>query len=79
MRCTTRGGLVVDPRKPTQRYGRRVYDRVWPQNLVAAVPARIGGDTWCHHNGCVKEKQLRVERVAVRSKSQELVHFASAK
>jgi hypothetical protein len=40
------------------------------------VPAGIGGSTWCHHEGCVKVKQLRVERVAVKSISQELVHFA---
>jgi hypothetical protein len=79
MRCATHGGLVVDPRKNTQRYGRRVFDRVRPQNSVMAVPTGIRGGTWRHREGCVKVKELRVERVAVRSKSQELVHFALAK
>jgi hypothetical protein len=35
--------------------------------------------TWCHHIRCVEAKQLRVEHVAVKSKFQELVHFALAK
>jgi hypothetical protein len=76
---STRGGLMADPRKNTQRYGRRVFDRVRPQNSVMAVPTGIRGGTWRHREGCVKAKELRVERVAVRSKSQELVHFALAK
>jgi hypothetical protein len=70
---------VADPRKNNQRYGRRVFDRDRPQNSVVAVPTGIGGGMWRHHGGCVEEKQLRVERVAVRSISQELVHFAPAK
>jgi hypothetical protein len=45
MRCATHGGLVVNPRKTTQRYERRVFDRVWPQNSVVVVFAGIGGST----------------------------------
>ena len=33
-----------------------------PQNSAVAVPAGIGGSTWCHHEVCVEAKQLRVER-----------------
>jgi hypothetical protein len=47
-----------------------------PQNSAVAVQAGIGGGTWHHHGGCVEAKQLHVERVTVRSKSKELVHFA---
>jgi hypothetical protein len=36
----------------------------------------IGGGTWQHSEGCVKAKQLHVERVTVESKTYELVHFA---
>ena len=28
----------------------------------------IRGDTWCHHGGCVKVKQLREDCVTARSK-----------
>jgi hypothetical protein len=52
------------------------YDRVWPQNSSVAVSVGIGGGTWRHHEGCIEAKQLHVEHVAVRSISQELVHFA---
>jgi hypothetical protein len=76
MWCASRSGLVVDPRKTTQCYGRRVFDRVWPQNSAVVVSAGIRGDTWHHREGCVKANQLHVECMAVRSKSQELVHFA---
>jgi hypothetical protein len=31
-----------------------------------AVPARIGGDMWCHCEGFIEAKQLRVERLDVR-------------
>jgi hypothetical protein len=41
----------------------------WP------FPVGIEGDMWHHHGGCTEAKQLRVERVTVRSISQELVHF----
>jgi hypothetical protein len=41
-----------------------------PQNLVATVVlVGISGDTWHHNEGCVKVKQLHVERMAVRSKT----------
>jgi hypothetical protein len=76
MWCATHGGLVVDPRKTTQHYGWRVFDRVWPENSVVAVPRGIRGGTWHHHKRCIKAKQLRV---VVRSKSKELVHVAPAK
>jgi hypothetical protein len=74
-RCDTRGGLVIDTRKTTQRYGRRVLDRVWPQNRTEAVPAGTGGDTWRDQGGCVKAKQLCVKSVAIRWKLRDLVHF----
>jgi hypothetical protein len=57
---------VIDTRKTTQRYGRRVLDRVWPQNPTKAVPAGTGGDTWRDQGGCVKAKQLYVKSVAIR-------------
>jgi hypothetical protein len=79
IRCATRCGLVVDPRKITQCYRQRVFDRVWLQNSAVAVPVAIRGGTWRHHEGCVKAKQLHVERVAIISKSQELIHFALTK
>jgi hypothetical protein len=69
-------GLVVDPRKNTHRYIWWVFDRVWPQNLAVAVLVGIRGGTWRHHGGCIEAKQLRAECVAIRSKSQELVHFS---
>jgi hypothetical protein len=75
MRCATRGGLVVDPRKTTQHYRRRVFDRVWHQNSVVSVLAGIKGGVWRHHEACIEAKQLRVERVAIRSKCQELGPF----
>jgi hypothetical protein len=65
--------------KTTQRYGQRVFDRVWRQNSVVVVPAGIEGSMWRHHKGCIKAKQLRLERVAGRSKSQVLALFALAK
>jgi hypothetical protein len=40
-----------------------------PQNLAVTVPKGIGGTTWHHNGGCFKVKQLRVEHVAVRSKT----------
>ena len=67
--CNNHRGFVVKPQKTTQRYGRWVFDRVWPENSAMAVPVGIGGATWRHHEGCVEEKQLRVERVSVSSKS----------
>jgi hypothetical protein len=76
IRCAALRRLVVDPRKTTQRYKRRAFDRVWPPNLAVTVTTGIRGDTWHHHEGSVKAKQIQVEHVAVRSKFQKLVHFA---
>jgi hypothetical protein len=39
-----------------------------PQNLAVVVPVGIGGGTWNHNEGCIKAKQLRVERVTIGSK-----------
>jgi hypothetical protein len=64
MRCATHGGLVTDPQKTTLRYRRWVFDRVWPQKSMVAVLAGTGGSTWRQSKGCIKAKQLRVERVA---------------
>jgi hypothetical protein len=47
-----------------------------PENSTVTNPVGIEGGTRHHREGWVKTKQLRVERMAVRSKSQELVHFA---
>jgi hypothetical protein len=47
-----------------------------PQNSSPAVPKGTGDGTWRDRGRCVKAKQLRVKDVAVRSKFQELVHFA---
>jgi hypothetical protein len=44
-----------------------------PQNSVAAVLEGTGGGTWRHIEECVKAKQLCVKRVAVGSKTYELV------
>jgi hypothetical protein len=47
------------------------------QNSAAvAVWERTSSGMWCHSEGCVKMKQLRVERVAVVSKTLDLVYFA---
>jgi hypothetical protein len=40
-----------------------------PQNSTVAVPEGTGGGTWRHSEGCVKAKQIHVERVAVGSKT----------
>jgi hypothetical protein len=45
------------------------FDEFGPQNSTAAVPDETGGGTWHHSERCVKAKQLRVERVVVRSKT----------
>jgi hypothetical protein len=64
----THGGLVVEPQNhPALRMVG--FAQFGPQNSVAAVSKGIDGDTWHHNEGCVKAKQLRVERVGVRSKT----------
>jgi hypothetical protein len=79
MQCTTHGGLVVDPRKNTQCYGRQVFDRVWPQNSAMIVSTGIEGGTWHHHEKCVKAKQLHVEHVVTPGfKEQSQVHLIHA-
>jgi hypothetical protein len=40
-----------------------------PQNSMATVPEGTGGGTWHHNEGCIKAKQIRVERVAVGPKT----------
>jgi hypothetical protein len=40
-----------------------------PQNSAAMVSEGISGGTWHHNEGCVKAKQLHVERVAVGLKT----------
>jgi hypothetical protein len=65
MRCTTRGGFVVEP----QNHPSAGFAEFGPQNLTVAVSAGIRGGTWHHHKGCVEAKQLCVERVVVWSKS----------
>jgi hypothetical protein len=40
------------------------------ENSAVANLVGIEGSTWCHRKGWVKTKQLCVERMAVRSKSQ---------
>jgi hypothetical protein len=57
--CDTHDCLVVDPRKTTKRYGRRVFDRIWPQNSAVAIVEGTGGGTWCHNEGCYKENGPR--------------------
>jgi hypothetical protein len=37
-----------------------------PQNSAMTVPERTSGGTWRHSEGCIKVKQLCVERMAVR-------------
>ena len=41
-----------------------------------AAPTGIKGDTWRHHQGCIKAKQLHEECVAIKLKYEELVHFS---
>jgi hypothetical protein len=77
-RCDTHDILVVEPRKNHPALWVVGFARFGPQNSVVAVLEGIGGDTWHHSEGCVKAKQHRVERVAVGSILQELVHFPLA-
>jgi hypothetical protein len=45
------------------------FDEFGPQNSVVAIPMGNGGGTWHYSEGCIKAKQLRVERVVVGSKT----------
>jgi hypothetical protein len=63
--------LVVEP----QNHPATGFVEFGPQNSAVAIPVGIGGGTWRPHERCIEAKQLRVERVAVRSIFEELVHF----
>jgi hypothetical protein len=70
-------GLVVWPQNhPTLRMAG--FSEFGPQNSAAMVLVGISGGTWHRSEGCIKVNQLRVERVAVGSKTKELVYFASS-
>jgi hypothetical protein len=45
------------------------FDEFGSQNLAPTVLEGISGGTWRHSEGYVKAKQLRVERVAITSKT----------
>jgi hypothetical protein len=67
-RCDTHDGLVVEPQNhPALRM--TGFTEFGPQNSVAAVQEGTDDSTWCHIEGCVKTKQLRVERVVVGSET----------
>jgi hypothetical protein len=68
MWCDTHDGLVVEPRKNTLRYGWWVLLNLGLKTQRVVLEG-IGGDTWHHNKGCVKGKQLCVERVTVESKT----------
>jgi hypothetical protein len=77
MLCATCGSLVVEPQNhPALRM--MGFAEFGPQNSAVAVLAGIGYGTRRNHVGCVGAKQLHVECMTVRSKSQELVEFASS-
>lgn len=48
-----------------------------PSCMITRFSRKIRGNTWYHHGGCVKAKQLCEECVVIRSKLQELGRFAS--
>jgi hypothetical protein len=56
----------------------RRFHSVGISKFDGVVPKRIRGDTCHHRGGCIKAKQLCEDSVALRSKFQVLVHFASA-
>jgi hypothetical protein len=67
-RCNTYCGLVIwDSKPPNATDGG--FAKFGPQNLATTVPLVICGGTWHHSEGCVKAKQLCVERVAIKSKT----------
>jgi hypothetical protein len=63
--------------KTTQHHVWRVSIEFGPKNSVVRFrwESEEARGSWHHREGCIEAKQLRVERVAVWSKSQELVHF----
>jgi hypothetical protein len=66
--CDTHDGLVVEPQHHPALH-MSGFAKFGPQNSVAAVLEGSGGGTWHHSEGFVKAKQLRVEHVAVKSKT----------
>jgi hypothetical protein len=75
MRCATRHDFVVEP----QNHPVVSFAEFGPHNSLVAILAGMRGDMWHHYEGWVEAKQLSVERVAIRSKSLEFVHFTLAK
>jgi hypothetical protein len=76
--CRSTGHVSRSPRR-----GGHVWSTLregfsgWASNSPSAtVSMGIGGETWFHRKECIEAKQLRKEWVVVRSKIQELVHFA---
>jgi hypothetical protein len=66
--CDSHNSLVVEPQNhPALRMVG--FPKFGPQNFAVAIPEGIGGGTWWHNEGCVKAKQLRLDRVAVGSKT----------
>jgi hypothetical protein len=64
--CETHDSLVVEPQNhPALQM--ESFAEFGPQNLAVAIPEGTGGGTWRHSEGCVKVKQLCVERVVVAS------------
>jgi hypothetical protein len=75
-RCDTHEGLVVEPQNDPALWMAGFFPEFGPQNSVTVVPEEIGGSTWHHSEECIKAKQLRVERLTIRSKTLGLVYFA---
>jgi hypothetical protein len=66
--CDTHGSLVVEPQNhPALQMSS--FTEFEPQNSDVVVPEGTSGGTWRHSEGCIKAKQLRVERMAIRSKT----------
>jgi hypothetical protein len=63
--CATHDDLVVEPQNhlALRMIG---FHRVGPQNSAVAIPTRIIGGMWRHHEGCVEAKQLHEECMLVR-------------
>jgi hypothetical protein len=51
--------------KTIQRYERRVFDLVWPQNPAVAVSVETVGGMWHDQGERIKAKQLCVKCVSV--------------
>jgi hypothetical protein len=55
-RYDTHSGLVVEPQN---------HLMLRTTDFRSSLSSKLGGGTWHHSKGCVKVKQLRVERVVV--------------